>query len=103
MLRRKKFWKRILYVLGFLVLLLVILCIYVVNVAKVPDPKVADMSSLQLQRTEVSKGFYTLNDSWFRKSKSGLYEMYVEGDGFEMVNPLWQMPIAEVQKATLTK
>ncbi|MES2774223.1 MAG: C45 family peptidase [Bacteroidota bacterium] len=84
MLRRRKFWKRVLYVLGFFVLLLVILCIYVVQVSKVPDPKVADMSSLQLQRTEVSKGFYTINNSWFRKSSSGLYELYVEGDGFEM-------------------
>ncbi|MEO7313081.1 MAG: C45 family peptidase [Chitinophagaceae bacterium] len=84
MLRRKKFWKRVLYVLGIFILLLVILCIYVVQVSKVPDPKVADMSSLQLQRTEVSKGFYTINNNWFRKSSSGLYELFVAGDGFEM-------------------
>ena len=84
MLKRKKFWRRVLYVLGVLVLLIVILVIYIVQVAKIPDPKIANMNSLQLQRTEVSKGFYTLNDSWFRKSKSGLFELYVEGDGFDM-------------------
>jgi len=83
MLKRKKFWRRVLYVFGFIILLLLIAVIYMVQVAKVPDPKVADMSSVQLQRTEVSKGFYTLKDSWFRKSKSGLFELYVEGDAFE--------------------
>lgn len=83
MLKRKKFWRRVLYVIGVIILLLLIAVIYMVQVAKVPDPKVADMSSVQLQRTEVSKGFYTLKDSWFRKSKSGLFELYVEGDAFE--------------------
>jgi len=104
MLKRKKFWKRVLYVLGVFVLLLVILCIYIVNVAKVPDPKVADMSSLQLQRTEVSKGFYTINDSWFRKSKSGLYEMYVEGDGFGMgaINGKLSMELVQRQEDHFT-
>jgi predicted choloylglycine hydrolase len=83
MLKRKKFWKRVLYVLGFIFLLLFIAVIYLVQVSKLPDPKVKDLSSLQLQRTENSKGFYTIKDSWFRKSKSGLYELYVEGDPFE--------------------
>src|ERR1700712_2643602 len=83
MLKRKKFWRRVLYVLGVIILLLVIFAIYLVQVSKLPNPKVSDMSSLSLQRTEVSKDFYTLKDSWFRKSKSGLYELYVEGDAFE--------------------
>ena len=83
MLKRKKFWKRVLYVLGVIVLLLIIAVIYMVQVSKVPDPAIKDMSSLKLQRIETSKGFYTLNDNWFRKSKSGLYELYVEGNPFE--------------------
>ena len=82
MLNRKKIGKRILYVLAFIVLLLIIVAIYMVQVSKVPNPTVADMSSLQLQRIQVSNNFYTLNNSWFKKSKSGLYELYVEGDGF---------------------
>lgn len=64
-------------------MLLVIIAIYMVQVSKVPNPTIRDMSSLKLQRIETSKGFYTLNDNWFRKSKSGLYELYVEGDAFE--------------------
>ncbi|MBS1667722.1 MAG: peptidase C45 [Bacteroidetes bacterium] len=83
MFRRKKFWKRVLYTIAAFFALLLILFIYLVIVSKTNPPKVADMSSLQWQRTEQSPGFYTLKNSWFRKSKSGLYELYVEGKPFE--------------------
>ena len=83
MLKRRKFWRRVLYVLGAFVLLLVIGAVYIVQVSKVDPPKVADMSSLQLQRIDHGNGFYTIKDNWFRHSKSGLYELYVEGDPFE--------------------
>ncbi|HTI11534.1 MAG TPA: C45 family autoproteolytic acyltransferase/hydrolase [Puia sp.] len=83
MLRGKRIRKRLLYIFGSIGLLLLIGFIYLYSVAVVDPPKVADTSSLQLQRKEVSKGFYTLKNSWFRKSSSGLYEMYVEGSPFE--------------------
>jgi isopenicillin-N N-acyltransferase like protein len=81
--KRRKIWKRIAYVFGGFLLLLLVLFIYLVQVSKVTPPHPADVSSLQLQRTEPSPGFYTLKDSWFRKSKSGLYELYAEGDAYE--------------------
>ena len=84
MFKRKKFWKRVGYVFGSILLLLLIAVIYIVQVSKVSPPKIKSMSSLQLQRTNHGNGFYTLKDSWFRHSKSGLYEMYVEGTPFEM-------------------
>ena len=83
MRRGKKIWKRLLYVAGGFMLLLLIGIIYLYCVAVVDPPEPADKSSLELQRKEVSNGFYTLKNSWFRKSKSGLYEMYVEGSPFE--------------------
>jgi len=83
MLRRKKFWRRVLYVLGAFVLLLVIGAVYLVQVSKIDPPKVADMSALKLQRSDHGNGFYTIKDNWFRHSKSGLYELYVEGEPFE--------------------
>ena len=83
MLKKRKFWKRVGYVLGGFLLLLVIGFIYLVQVSKVVPPRPADISSLKLQRSEPTAGFYTIKDSWFRKSKSGLYELYVEGDDFE--------------------
>ena len=83
MLKRKKFWKRVGYVFGAILLLLIIGVVYLVQVSKVYPPKIADTSSLQLQRTNHGNGLYTLKNSWFRHSKSGLYELYVEGEPFE--------------------
>ena len=83
MLKRKKFWRRVLRVFVVFLLLLLVGAIYLVQVTKVPPPKPADMSSLQLQRTDHGDGFYTLKNNWFRHSSSGLYELYVEGAPFE--------------------
>ena len=65
---------------GVFVLLLLAGIIYLYTVAIAHPPKPADKTSLSLQRTEVSPGFYTLKNNWFRKSNSGLYEMYVSDD-----------------------
>lgn len=73
MLKRKKFWKRVGYVFGAILLLLIIGAIYLVKVSKVDPPKIADTGSLQLQRIDHGNGLYTLKNSWFRHSKSGLY------------------------------
>ncbi|MBS1935693.1 MAG: peptidase C45, partial [Bacteroidetes bacterium] len=83
MRRRKKFWKRLLYVIAGFFALLLILFIYLSIVSKTDPPKISDESSLQWQRNEPYPGFYTLKNNWFRKSKSGLYELYVEGEPFE--------------------
>ena len=83
MLKRKKILKWVLYVLGFILLLLIIGIIYVKQVSKIGAPVIKDMSSLKLQRIDEGNGFYTLKNNWFRKSKSGLFELYIEGDPFE--------------------
>jgi isopenicillin-N N-acyltransferase-like protein len=83
MLNWKKTGRRTLRVLGVIFILLLIGAIYLVQVTKVPPPVPADMSSLQLQRTDHGNGFFTLKNNWFRHSKSGLYELYVEGEPFE--------------------
>ncbi|HXB43249.1 MAG TPA: C45 family peptidase, partial [Puia sp.] len=83
MLKRKNFWRRVSYVLGGFIALLVILFIYLVLVSRTSPPRVTSLASLQWQRTEQSKDFFTLKNCWFRKSKSGLYELYVEGKPFE--------------------
>ncbi len=85
MLKKKTTWKkRLLYVFGSILILLVIGIVYLLSVAIAYPPKPADTASLQLQRSEAGNGFYTLKNSWFRKSNSGLYELYVEGSPFEM-------------------
>lgn len=83
MLKRKKIFRGLLYFIGFLLLLMVAGVIYVKSVSKIGVPKVNDLSSLKLERTDEGNGMYTLGNNWFRKSKSGLYELYVEGEPFE--------------------
>lgn len=83
MLNRKKVVRWSLYILGLILLLLISAAIYVKQVSKIDLPNVKDKSSLKLQRTDEGNGFYTLKKNWFRKSKSGLFELYVEGGPFE--------------------
>ncbi len=79
----RKLVKGILYVFSGLLALFLILAIYLYCVAIDYPPKPKDRSSEQLQRSEPSPRFYTLKNNWFRKSKSGLYELYVEGEPYE--------------------
>ncbi len=67
-----------------MVLLFGLLFAYLAWVSKINPPKVSDLSALQLQREEPDTGLYTIKNSWFRKSNSGLYEMYVEGSPYEL-------------------
>ncbi|MFT3932346.1 MAG: C45 family autoproteolytic acyltransferase/hydrolase [Chitinophagaceae bacterium] len=84
MRKKNRFWRRLLRTLLVIAGLLLIGFVWLAIIAHVNPPKPADTSSLQLQRTEPSPGLYTIKDSWFRKSNSGLYELYVEGNPYEM-------------------
>lgn len=59
------------------------LSVYVVNVSHIDPPKIANEDVLKLKRTQLDSNCYTIGNNWFRKSKSGLYELYVEGAPFE--------------------
>ncbi len=48
---------------------------------KIPSPP--DLEVLKLKRTEISSDFYTIKNNWIKKSENGLWEIYIEGDGFE--------------------
>ena len=83
MLKTNKFVRRLLRVVGVICLLFVLLAVYLVWVSNIQPPGIKDATAEQLQRTEQGGNLYTLNNNWFRKSNSGLYEMYVEGTPFE--------------------
>lgn len=83
MLKTNRFTRRLLRVFGVIVLLFVLLAIYLVWISDIKPPEIKDTTVTQLQRTQHDSSFYTLNNNWFRKSNSGLYEMYVEGQPFE--------------------
>ncbi|HTX89523.1 MAG TPA: C45 family peptidase [Bacteroidales bacterium] len=46
-------------------------------------PFIADTRSLSLKVEEPDPGLYTLGNSWLKRSRSGLWEMYLEGSPFE--------------------
>jgi isopenicillin-N N-acyltransferase like protein len=79
----KKIWKGLLYVLGAILLVFLAAFIYLLVVSRVNPPQIENKKSLSWQRTEISPGFFVLGNNWFRKSKSGLYELYVEGEPFD--------------------
>ena len=79
----KRVLKILLYTFGILVLLMAGLVIYVVSVSHIDPPKIANTEALQLQRKQIDTNCYTIGNNWFRKSRSGLYELYIEGAPFE--------------------
>ncbi len=81
--RKNRFWRRFAQVLTGIILVLLIGIIYIVRVSSTHPPVIADDSATKWQRTENGNNLFTLQNSWFRKSKSGLYELYTEGEPFE--------------------
>ena len=83
MLKIPKWLKRFLYFCLSIFILVIGLFIYLVSVATVDPPKPNNASSINLVRKEIDTNCYVIGKNWFRKSKSGLWEMYIEGDAFE--------------------
>jgi len=78
--KKRSLFLRILAVFGLFILLGIL---YILIVSRISPPKISDKTALNWQRAEPTPGLFTLKNNWFRKSKSGLYELYVEGQPFE--------------------
>lgn len=79
----KRLFKGVLYFIGILLIVVATFIIYVISVSHIDPPEITDKSALQLQRKQLDNNCYTIGNNWFRKSRSGLYELYVEGKPFE--------------------
>ncbi len=79
----RKLLKAIAYIFGFLFLLLLLGYLYIQYGLAPHIPEVKDKSALNLQRENVGENFYRIGNNWLRKSESGLWEEYVEGEPFE--------------------
>lgn len=60
------------------------LFVYVRIVSVVEEPLRPSQRADQVEPVKTKDNFYTLGPNWFRKSESGLYELYVEGDPYEL-------------------
>ncbi len=72
--------------LGIFILLFLLIATgmtYLYFVSQVDEPVVKNTAALQTERTELDTNFYALGNNRLKKAESGLWEMYLEGDGFE--------------------
>jgi len=104
-MRKKKISKIILLSVGGLILLIIGLLAYVNIVAQTHPPKPPSLTSLTEQRKKHGKNFYTIGNNWFRKSESGLYELYVEGTPFDrgVVNGKLTQELVQHQEKVFTQ
>lgn len=65
--------------------ILFLLLVWFIITVTIQAPVIKDNQAelLKIKRRQLAPDFYTLNNSWIKKSETGLWEMYVEGDGYE--------------------
>jgi hypothetical protein len=95
--KKRSLFLRILAVFGLFLLLGVI---YILIVSRTSPPAIQDKAAISWQRQEPDSGLFTIKNNWFRKSKSGLYELYVEGQPFErgVVNGKLSKELVQLQE-----
>lgn len=57
--------------------------IYFVLALRIDVPEIKNDTTLNWKRITVDKEFYKVEQNWLKHSKSGLWELYVEGDAYE--------------------
>jgi isopenicillin-N N-acyltransferase-like protein len=78
----RKFGRILAWIFGIAILLLFLLIVYIRFVSKVEPPSVTSTSK-NMSVVQPDMGLFVLENNWFRKSESGLYELYVEGEPYE--------------------
>lgn len=79
----RRLWKILKWTAGIFLLLLLILAAYLYIVAIMEPPQPADTACVQWRRNTLSSTCYTIGNNWLRRSDSGLWELYVEGEPFQ--------------------
>ena len=64
-------------------LLIVGFLIYFIIAIQIEVPKIKNDKTNNWKREKISEDFYKVNQNWLKHSKSGLWELYVEGDAYE--------------------
>ena len=71
------------FLIGLIAIAIIGLCIYFHFATQVDLPIPDSTTSQDWKRKQISDSMFTIGPNWIRKSKSGLYEMYVEGEAFD--------------------
>jgi len=90
---------------GILLAAVFIFAIYFIAAIYQPLPEITNTFVIKQDVKIISPDFRTLGNNWLRKSESGLYEMYLEGDGFErgVVNGKLTKDLSEWQETVFIK
>ena len=78
-----KLFRKLFYFLLITIDIVVILFIWFICTITIHPPHTEQTAIVDLQRKKIAPDFYTLQQSWIKKSETGLWEIYVEGNGFE--------------------
>ncbi len=91
--------------LGIVAMLLIALLVYVRIVARTEPPVPSSLSVLDQRVLQPDTGLFTLGNNWFRRSESGLYELYVEGEPFErgVANGMLTRDLVHYQEEVFTE
>jgi len=82
MLWFRRIFKGLLYFIGFLLLMLMILGIYVYRIADIKPPDVKDVTAMNWSIVQDSTGQTLVGGNVLKQNQFGLYEMYLEGDAY---------------------
>jgi isopenicillin-N N-acyltransferase like protein len=82
------------------VILLIGFLVYFLFAVQIDYPKIKDNSALKRSRIDISPSFYKVDNNWLKQNEHGLWELYVEGNGFERgaANGLLTKELAEKQE-----
>jgi isopenicillin-N N-acyltransferase like protein len=102
---KKKIGKRLLIAAVVLLVLFVILPGTFYFSTKLDNPVNLQEGFQMPQRTKVGEQFYTYGNNWLKHSKTGLWEMYIEGPPFErgLANGLLSKELIELQEVAFIK
>ncbi|MGA3014612.1 MAG: C45 family peptidase, partial [Bacteroidales bacterium] len=79
----RKFVRIVLGVIGVLLLIIIVICIWFQLVTQVRIPAEKDMSITRAEVTSPEEGFYKCGRNWLQERNSGLWELYLEGKTFD--------------------
>ncbi|MBL7884751.1 MAG: peptidase C45 [Bacteroidia bacterium] len=79
----KNIFRNIFYSFFVITDFLFLFLVWFIITVTIEYPKIENELLLSLERKQIAPDFYTIKNNWLKKSETGLWEMYVEGDGFE--------------------
>lgn len=79
----KKIFRIIVRAFAIFTGILLVLAFYFLYAIHIPEPEIDNKSALKKERTQFGENFFKIEKNWLRKNKSGIWELYVEGNGFE--------------------